>query len=197
MGFIPSGRHRRWPSGNTDTRAACSQRGQPMRRGINFFSSVWTGSFFSVEAARWGDAEGGRRTQQHGCPLARPDTSSAWRFAGGLKRTSERRRVRRDPECMCIIRERGAGRGASAQSCRRSTTGALPWRVLFGYPACISHLYPPVSHRILGIPLCPCIDLYLYLAIYLQQIHRVPPYPYPTVSSYIYMISVRSVRSIF
>jgi len=42
------------------------------------------------------------------------------------------------------------------------------------------HLYPPVSHRILGIPLYPCIDLYPAL---LQQIHCIPPYP--TVSSFI------------
>jgi len=38
------------------------------------------------------------------------------------------------------------------------------------YSTCI----PPVSHRILGIPLYPCI--YLHLAI-LQQIHCIPLYP--------------------
>jgi len=42
----------------------------------------------------------------------------------------------------------------------------------------VFHLYPPVSHHILGVPLYPFIDLYLAV---LQQIHCIPPYP--TVSS--------------
>jgi len=44
-----------------------------------------------------------------------------------------------------------------------------------------------LNHRILGgigIPLYPCIDLYLYLAILQQiQIHCIPLFLCPTVSS--------------
>jgi len=51
---------------------------------------------------------------------------------------------------------------------------ALPWRVFFGYPACIYNLYPAcISRRILGIPLYSCIDLYPAI---LQQIHCIPLY---------------------
>ena len=47
-----------------------------------------------------------------------------------------------------------------------------PLACIFGIrPACISPVILPVSHRILGIPLYPCIDLYLAI---LQQIHCIP-----------------------
>jgi len=66
---------------------------------------------------------------------------------------------------------------------------ALPWALacIFGISCFISTCIPPVSHRILGIPLCPCIDLYLAI---LQQIHCTPLFS--TVSSCIrtYLLGV-------
>jgi len=61
---------------------------------------------------------------------------------------------------------------------------ALPWSVYFLDIPPVILLYLPASHRILNIPLYPCIGIGLYLAI-LQQIHCIPPYP--TVSSCIRM----------
>jgi len=47
----------------------------------------------------------------------------------------------------------------------------IPLECIFGIFRLHFTCIPPVSHRILGTPLYPCIDL--YLAIF-QQIHYIP-----------------------
>ena len=74
----------------------------------------------------------------------------------------------------------GVGRWAKG-TCEIPEGGvrSTPLACIFG----ISRLYftciPPVSHRILDVPLYPCIDRYLAI---MQQIHCIPLYP--TVSSW-------------
>ena len=61
---------------------------------------------------------------------------------------------------------------------RVESTNSPPLACIFGMSCLYFACMLPVSHHILGIPLYPCIELYLVI---LQQIHCIPLYP--TVSS--------------
>jgi len=68
--------------------------------------------------------------------------------------------------------EDGLAEESLEQVYRETLCRAFHWRVFLGYPACTSPV-PPEFHRILDIPLYPCIELYLAI---LQQIYCIPLY---------------------